>query len=131
MMVTILIVDDNEDTRTLFTDFLVFHGYEVMTACDGEEALLLITERRPALVLMDVALPRMDGLEATRRLKADPATASLPVLALTAHALEDDRTRAEGIGFHAYITKPVEPADVLEHIRAALGGGVGDPGRTP
>ena len=129
MSQTILIVDDNEDTRALFTDFLAFHGYVVLTASDGEEALLLIAERQPALVLMDLALPRLDGWEAARRLKADPATAALPVLALTAHALQDDRMRGEEIGFDAYITKPVEPADVLVHIRAALDARAGDPGR--
>ena len=117
---TILLVEDNEDNRTIYRLLLEHHGYRVVEATDGEEGVRRAREERPALVLMDISLPVLDGWEATRILKADPATASIPVIALTAHALPADRARALEVGCDGYLAKPVEPRRVVEEVRMRL-----------
>ena len=92
--VSVLLVEDNEDNRTIYTTILRHCGHEVAEAGTGEEGIRLARELRPAVILMDVAMPGIDGWEATRRLKADPETAHIPVIALTAHAMAEDRQRA-------------------------------------
>lgn len=118
---TILLVEDHEDNRIVYRTILEHFGYTVLLAGDGAEGVRLAREARPDLVLMDVSIPVMDGWEATSVLKADPATAAIPVIALTAHALAADRARAEEVGCDGYLAKPVEPRVVLEEVRRFLG----------
>src|SRR5687767_13984206 len=96
-------------------------GFEVLLALDGGQAIDLARERRPAPILMDICLPELDGFEATRRIKSDPATAAIPILALTAHAMEVDRARRLEAGCDDYDTKPVELSRLLEKMQALLG----------
>lgn len=117
---TILIVEDNADNRDIYTTILRHHGYEVAEAETGEEGLVQAARLLPALILMDVSMPGIGGLEATRRLKADPATASIPVIAVTAHAMAEDRAKAEAAGCDGYLAKPVEPRRVLEEVARVL-----------
>jgi CheY-like chemotaxis protein len=118
---TILLVEDHEDNRIVYTTILEHFGYEVVLAGDGAEGVRLAKERRPDLILMDVSIPVMDGWEATRTIKADPETASIPVIALTAHALAADRERAVQVGCDGYLAKPVEPRRVVEEVKRFLG----------
>ena len=106
---TILLVEDNTDNRIIYRRALEFFGYTVIEALDGEEAIRLATERLPDLVLMDISIPRIDGWEATRAIRADPRTKDIPVVALTAHVLPADRARGSEVGFASYLTKPIEP----------------------
>jgi len=117
---TIVMVEDNPDNRRIYTVLLRHFGYEVVEAADAETGLKLVYERHPDLVLMDISLPRMDGFEATERLKQDPRTAAIPVVALTAHAFDEDRQRAREIGFDGYLVKPVEPRRVLKEVQHFL-----------
>ncbi|HXV75172.1 MAG TPA: ATP-binding protein [Candidatus Polarisedimenticolaceae bacterium] len=116
----ILVIEDNPVNRKLARNVLRSRGYEVWEAASGEEGLRVLLERRPALVLMDIQLPGMDGLETTRRIKRDPLTADLPVIALTAHAWEADEQRARDAGCSGYITKPIRLADFPAQIAAFL-----------
>jgi two-component system, cell cycle response regulator DivK len=118
----ILLVEDNEMNRDMLSRRLQRRGYEVTLAVDGEEGLALARSEEPDLILMDMSLPVVDGWEATRRLKADPATRAIPVIALTAHAMADDRDKALEAGCDAYDTKPIELSRLLEKIEALLGG---------
>jgi len=118
---TILLVEDHEDNRIVYRTMLEHFGYTVLLAGDGAEGVRLAREQHPDLILMDVSIPVMDGWEATRTLKADPATARIPIIALTAHALAADRQRADEVGCDGYLAKPVEPRRVLEEVRRFLG----------
>jgi CheY-like chemotaxis protein len=118
---TILLVEDNEDNRVVYRTMLAHFGFRVVEATDGHQALRLVRDDRPDLILMDISIPVMDGWETTRTLKADPDTASIPVIAVTAHALESDRARAAQIGFSLFLTKPVEPRRVVTEVRRLLG----------
>jgi CheY-like chemotaxis protein len=104
----VLIVDDNAQNLKLARVVLATEGYEVRTAVDAEDALRLLTSYRPRLILMDLQLPGMDGLELTRQLKADPANAGLIVVALTAYAMKGDEEKARAAGCDGYITKPID-----------------------
>ena len=117
MATLILLVEDNADNRDIYTTILRHHGYQVVEATDGETGVRLARELIPAVILMDVTMPGMDGWEATRLIKADPATAAIPVVALTAHAMAEDRRRATEAGCDAYLSKPVEPSRVVEEVR--------------
>jgi CheY-like chemotaxis protein len=117
----ILVVDDVEDGRTIVSDFLEFRGFAMAEAEDGIEAVEKARELLPDLILMDVWLPRMDGLEATRLLKADQRTRHIPVLALTAHALASARDEAREAGCDGIITKPFFPQDLEREVRRQLG----------
>ena len=119
-MVRILLVEDNEMNRDMLSRRLGRKGYEVLMAVDGGEALTLAASEAPALILMDMNLPVIDGWEATRRLKADPATAAIPVIGLTAHAMEADRARCLEAGCDDYDTKPVELPRLLEKMAQQL-----------
>jgi len=105
---TILVVEDNAQNRELVADLLSLSGVRVLMAEDAETALQLAAREAVDLVLMDVSLPRMDGLEAARELKRTPATAHLPVVALTAHAMKGDRERILAAGCDGYLTKPID-----------------------
>lgn len=119
---TVLIVEDNEDNRIIYRTFLEHHGYVVLEASDGEAGVQSVREHRPDIVLMDISMPVLDGYEATRILKADPATASIPVVALTAHAMAEDRRLAAEAGCDSYLAKPAEPRRVLAEVQRLLGG---------
>ena len=119
-MTKILLVEDNEMNRDMLSRRLARKGYDVQTAVNGEEGLAGAQSGSPDLILMDMSLPVIDGWEATRRIKADPQTASIPVIALTAHAMTGDRERALAAGCDDYDTKPIEFNRLLEKIEALL-----------
>jgi CheY-like chemotaxis protein len=119
-MARILLVEDNELNRDMLSRRLIRKGYEVILAQNGQEGLEAAQNQTPDLILMDMSLPVMDGWEATRRLKEVPATSRIPVVALTAHALSDDREKARRAGCDAYETKPVELAQLIETIERLL-----------
>ena len=116
MSLRILLVEDNPENRDMLSRRLIRRGYQMSFAMDGAEAVRLTQEERPELVLMDLSLPVMDGWEATRRLKSDAATQSIPIIALTAHAMVGDRERAIAAGADDYDTKPVDLERLLEKI---------------
>lgn len=120
---TILLVEDNADNQAVYRTILEHSGCEVLSAWDGDEAIRLATERLPDLVLMDIAIPGVDGWEATRRLKAAPHTAHIPIIALTAHALATDRAKAEEVGCDGYLAKPCEPRRVVAEVERFIGAG--------
>jgi two-component system cell cycle response regulator DivK len=120
--VKILLVEDNEMNRDMLSRRLQRRGFEVIPAVDGHEGLTLAHSDKPDLILMDMSLPIIDGWVATRRLKADAATSAIPVIALTAHAMADDREKAIAAGCDAYDTKPIELPRLLEKIDALLAG---------
>ncbi len=119
-MPKILLVEDNEMNRDMLARRLQRRGYEVIIAEDGERGVSLAAAERPDLILMDMSLPVMDGWEATRRLKAEPETQTIPVIALTAHALSSDREKAVAAGCDDYDTKPVELERLLVKIERLL-----------
>jgi two-component system cell cycle response regulator DivK len=113
----ILVVEDNEKNMKLFRDVLVATGYRTLEATTGGEAVDMASEHAPALVLMDIQLPDLDGVQALHRLRADARTATIPVLALTAQAMHGDRERFLAAGFDGYISKPVNVRDLLVTVR--------------
>ncbi|MEP7040969.1 MAG: response regulator, partial [Chloroflexota bacterium] len=104
----ILIVEDNELNMQLARDVLKFHGFQTVETVSGEDGVIMAGEHHPDLILMDISLPGIDGVEATRRLKAEPSTADIPVVALTASVLHADRARFEEAGFAGLIAKPID-----------------------
>jgi CheY-like chemotaxis protein len=117
---TILVVEDNELTMELVADLLEAAGLRVEKAKVAEKGIALVLEHRPDLVLMDLALPGLDGLEATRRLKSDPATASIPVVALTAQVMSADVERARAAGCEGFLAKPIDTRGFVPAIRRLL-----------
>jgi CheY-like chemotaxis protein len=113
----VLIVEDNEKNMKLFRDVLQATGYSTLEATTGEEAVELSLSQAPALVLMDVQLPGIDGVEALERLRQNERTASIPVLALTAQAMSGDRERFLEAGFDGYLAKPVDVGELIEAVR--------------
>jgi CheY-like chemotaxis protein len=113
----VLVVEDNDTSMKLFRDVLQVSGYSTFEATTGEEAVELALVHEPALVLMDVQLPGIDGVEALEKLRQDERTASIPVLALTAQAMSGDRERFLDAGFDGYVSKPVDVAELLEAVR--------------
>jgi two-component system, cell cycle response regulator DivK len=113
----ILVVEDNEKNMKLFRDILQATGFDTLEATSGEEAVTLAAERVPALVLMDVQLPGIDGVETLQRLRANKQTAAIPVLALTAQAMQGDRERFLAAGFDGYLAKPVDVAELVSTVR--------------
>ena len=111
----ILIVEDNDKNMKLVRDLLQFKGYRTLEAVTAEQGIDLAAEHRPDLILMDVQLPGMDGVEALGRLKADPGTAAIPVVALTAFAMKDDRERFSG--FDGYVVKPINIRELPDQVR--------------
>jgi two-component system, cell cycle response regulator DivK len=120
---SILIVDDNATNLKLARVLLLSDGYDVRIASDAEGALAILEDYRPDLILMDIQLPGMDGLELTRRLKADPATHGIPVLALTACAMKGDQERMLAAGCDGYVAKPLDANELGRRIEALLRGG--------
>ena len=119
-MPKILLVEDNEMNRDMLSRRLIKRGYEVVVAVDGQEGVEKARAEAPALVLMDMSLPVLDGWEATRALRADPATRAIPVIALTAHAMAGDREKALAAGCDDFDTKPIELDRLLGKIEALL-----------
>lgn len=117
----ILHVEDNQYNRKIIRDLLSKNSYEIVEAHNGEAALDALARQRPDLILMDVQLPKLSGLEVTRRIRADPLLAQIPVIAITSFALSGDDRLALEAGCNAYIAKPFRPRDLLEMIRRFIG----------
>ena len=117
----ILIVEDTEDNRQILRDLLGMAGYTLVEAGDGAEGVAKAAEHRPDLILMDIQMPVMDGYEATRRIKADAALKSIPVVAVTSYALSGDEAKTREAGCDAYIAKPYSPRQMLAKVREILG----------
>ena len=120
MPARILLVEDNEMNREMLSRRLLRKGYEVVIAVDGLQGVEMAGAQRPQLILMDLSLPGIDGWEATRRIKASPATRAIPVIALTAHAMSDDRAKALAAGCDDFDTKPVDLARLLDKMESLL-----------
>ena len=118
MSKSILVVEDQEDNRQIIRDMLTFTDYEIVEG--GEEALAVVAKQRPDLILMDIQLPGMDGYETTRRIKADPALRSVPIIAVTSFALSGEEQKAQVAGCDAYVPKPYSPRQLLAKIRQYL-----------
>ena len=116
----ILVVEDQEDNRRILRYLLTSAGYELIEAVTGEEGVSLAETGRPDLILMDIQLPGLDGYEATRRIKADPALSHIPIIAVTSYALSGDDAKARAAGCDAYVTKPFSPRALLGKIREYL-----------
>ena len=120
-MKTVLIVEDNEDNRLIYSQYLSHGGFRVLEAANGVEGIDVARRERPDIVLMDISMPIMDGLTATRALKADEALRSIPVIALTAHAMASDELMAREAGCDGYISKPVMPREVRAEVERWIG----------
>jgi two-component system, cell cycle response regulator DivK len=116
----ILIVEDNDKNRKLVRDVLTVKGYEVIESETGEEGVRLAQERRPSLVLMDIRLPGIDGVEALRRLRAEGTTRGIPVMAMTASVMSEDRQKIMAAGFDAYQSKPISVTDFVAAVAQLL-----------
>lgn len=117
---TVLLVEDNADNQEIYRIILAHHGFSVLQAWDGECGVRMARHHAPDLILMDLTMPVVDGLSATRMLKEDPLTAEIPIIALTAHAEREDRVAAEAAGCVAFLSKPVAPAQVALEVRRIL-----------
>lgn len=117
---TILIVEDSALNRKLVETVLKPHGYQLLLAVDGEEAVRVAAREKPDLILMDIQLPKVSGYQATQIIKAQPETAHIPIVALTAHAMAGDRERAEAAGCDGYITKPIDTRTFPGQVRGYL-----------
>jgi CheY-like chemotaxis protein len=118
---TVLLVEDNEDNLVVYRTILEHVGFRVIEARDGEEGVSRARQYQPNLILMDISIPKIDGWEATHRLKADQKTRAIPIIALTAHALEEDRQKAVQAGCDGYLAKPVEPRRVVQEVERFVG----------
>lgn len=118
---TVLIVEDNPDNLAIYRTFLEHIGYQVIAARDGVEGIQQAELHLPDLILMDISIPKLNGLQATARLKAKEATARIPIVALTAHALDEDRRRAYDAGCDGYLAKPVPPGQVAQEVERLVG----------
>ena len=116
----ILVVEDQEDNRQILRDLLGNAGYELVEAVDGEQALAAYAKQRPDLILMDIQLPVMDGYETTRRIRAEPESKAIPIIAVTSYALTGDEARALAAGCNDYVTKPYSPRSLLAKVREHL-----------
>jgi len=114
------VVEDQEDNRQIIRDMLAATDYEITEVENGERALAAIARQRPELILMDIQLPIMDGYEATRRIKADPALKSIPIIAVTSYALSGEEQKARAAGCDDYVPKPYSPRQLLAKIRQYL-----------
>jgi two-component system cell cycle response regulator DivK len=119
----VLLAEDFEDARELYRDYLEFSGFTVKTATNGQDAIDQAIALQPDLILMDASMPVLDGWQATRQLKSNPATQHIPILALTAHAFDDARQQAKSVGCDGFVTKPCLPDDLVTQVRATLEGG--------
>ena len=116
----ILVVEDQEDNRQILRDLLGNAGYELIEAVDGEQALAAYAKQRPDLILMDIQLPIVDGYETTRRIRADPESKAIPIIAVTSYALVGDEDKALAAGCNDYVTKPYSPRALLAKVQEHL-----------
>ncbi len=116
----ILVIEDQEDNRRILRDLLTSASYEMIEALTGEEGVVSAETHRPDLILMDIQLPGLDGYEATRRIKANPALCQIPIIAVTSYALSGDEVKAREAGCDDYVTKPFSPRALLAKIREYL-----------
>ena len=116
----ILVIEDQEDNRAILRDLLSSAGFSVLEAVNGAEGVTKARSELPDLILMDIQMPVMDGYEATRRIKADAATASIPIIAVTSYALSGDEVRAREAGCNGYVAKPFSPRQLLGQVRGFL-----------
>jgi two-component system cell cycle response regulator DivK len=116
----ILVVEDQADNMKILCDLLTNAGYELIAVEDGEEAVRAATSDRPDLILMDIELPILDGYEATRRIKADPALRAIPIIVVTSYALSDGEAKARAAGCDGFVSKPYSPRQLLAKIREHL-----------
>ena len=118
----VLIVEDNDKNLKLARDLLRYHGFETIEATSAEDGISLAVARKPRLILMDIQLPGMDGVTALEKLRADPATTAIPIVAMTASVMKEDRERFDKAGFDGFITKPIDvktfPEQIRGHIKA-------------
>jgi two-component system cell cycle response regulator DivK len=121
----ILVVEDNERNAKLLRDVLEHRGYRVLVAGTGEDGVAMALEHRPALVLMDIQLPGISGIEAFRQLKAESTTQDIPVVAVTASAMQEERMQIETEGFAGYQPKPIQVVEFLRYVESLLGSGEG------
>jgi two-component system, cell cycle response regulator DivK len=119
----VLLAEDFEDARELYRDYLEFSGFAVETATNGRDAIERAIALQPDVILMDASMPVLDGWQATRELKSNPATQHIPVLALTAHAFDDALQQAKAVGCDGFVTKPCLPDDLVAKVRETLEGG--------
>ena len=117
----ILVIEDQEDNRRIVRDLLTSVGYELIEAVSGEEGVSLAEREQPDLILMDIQLPGLDGYEATRRIKANPALEKIPIIAVTSYALSGDDVKARAAGCDDYVSKPFSPRALLAKVREYLG----------
>lgn len=117
----ILVIEDTEDNRRILRDLLSSVGFDLIEAVDGESGVAIAAAEKPDLILMDMQLPVIDGYEATRRIKADPALKATPVIAVTSYALAGDEEKARAAGCDAYVAKPFSPRQLLAKVRELLG----------
>jgi CheY-like chemotaxis protein len=120
--VKVLLVEDNEMNRDMLSRRLMRNGFDVVMAVDGQQAVDMATSESPAVILMDMSLPVIDGWEATRQVKANPATGKIPIIALTAHAMSEDEAKARAAGCDDFDTKPVDIARLVGKIKALANG---------
>jgi two-component system cell cycle response regulator DivK len=118
----ILVIEDTEDNRQILRDLLTAAGYDIIEAVDGEAGVAMAMDQHPDLILMDIQLPVIDGYEATRRIKADPSTRHIPVVAVTSYALAGDEAKTREAGCDGYIAKPYSPRNLLAKVREFLAG---------
>jgi two-component system cell cycle response regulator DivK len=116
----ILIVEDQDDNRRILRDLLSRAGFELIEAHNGQQGVVLASAERPDLILMDIQLPVLDGYEATRRIKADPALRAIPIIVVTSYALSGDEVKARAAGCDDYVTKPFSPRVLLAKVREHL-----------
>jgi len=116
----ILVVEDTEDNRRILRDLLTRAGFELIEAADGESGVAMATSERPDLILMDIQLPVFDGYEATRRIRANPATKDIPIIAVTSYALSGDESKALEAGCNSYVAKPFSPRKILAMVQEFL-----------
>jgi two-component system cell cycle response regulator DivK len=120
MSARVLVVEDQEDNRRIVRDLLSSAGYQIVEAVSGEEGVSLAEREQPDLILMDIQLPGLDGYEATRRIRANPALEKIPIIAVTSYALSGDDVKARAAGCDDYVTKPFSPRALLAKVREYL-----------
>jgi CheY-like chemotaxis protein len=119
-MITVLVAEDNAVNRELIRELLELRGYKVLEACDGQEALGIIERAQPDLLLLDIGMPVLDGFAVVRRIRESPRIARLPIVAVTAYAMQGDRERILDSGFDGYLSKPIDPSSLTEELNRLL-----------
>jgi CheY-like chemotaxis protein len=119
-MITVLVAEDNAVNRELIRELLELRGYTVLEACDGQEALGIIERAQPDLLLLDIGMPVLDGFAVVRRIRESPRIARLPIVAVTAYAMQGDRERILDSGFDGYLSKPIDPSRLTEELNRLL-----------